>query len=318
MERTVAERRSDTAPPRWGGLAALARRQHGVVAWRQLIALGLSEREIHTLIANRHLIRVHRGVYAVGHTRLSIHGVWMAAVLACGPTARLSHADASALRDLRRPPASRVVRVTAAGKHRHPGIRCHTTRHPERLGTDCVDGIPVTTLERTALDLAATLPLQRVRTLLEDIQRRDAFDMARFETELATANGHRGAARLRHALGLLADVPPAIRSRNEATFLEIVRGGGHPEPHVNSVINGEVVDFHWPAYGLVVELDCDFTHRTAGDRARDARIAAAVRDAGLMLRRVDEERLHDSASLVADVGKWLAQAARRGDGTYRR
>jgi hypothetical protein len=80
-------------------LAKLAARQHGVVAWRQLLALGYSKQAIHTLIANGWLHRVHRGVYAVGHTRISLRAHWMAAVLACGPP-KPSHSSSASDRYL--------------------------------------------------------------------------------------------------------------------------------------------------------------------------------------------------------------------------
>jgi hypothetical protein len=138
-------------------IAALARRQHGVVHHRQLIALGLSRQTIQRRVAARRLHPVHRGVYAVGHSRLTLRGRWIAAVLACSPGAALSHRDAGHLRNLRHSQNARIeVTVPAAAHPRRPGLRVHrTTLAPENL--TIVDGIPVTSLARTLLDLAAIL-----------------------------------------------------------------------------------------------------------------------------------------------------------------
>jgi len=149
-----------------GRIAALAARQHGVVAARQLKALGLARQTIADRVATGRLHRVHRGVYAVGHPVLGGHGRWMAAVLACGPRAALSHASAGALWGVRPNAARRPdVSVPRSGGER-PGLRVHRARSlsPDEVTTH--RGIPVTTPARTVLDLA------RPRTPLpEDLPR---------------------------------------------------------------------------------------------------------------------------------------------------
>jgi predicted transcriptional regulator of viral defense system len=118
----------------------LAEKQHGVVATRQLKALGYSMRSIQRRADARRLHRLHRGVYAVGHTRLSVRARWLAAVLACGPEAVLSHHAAAALWDLRAAPTSKID-VTAAGKHKLAGVRCHVARSLAQLDRTTVDAI---------------------------------------------------------------------------------------------------------------------------------------------------------------------------------
>jgi hypothetical protein len=108
-------------PQRWRWLGALAKRQHGVVARWQLLKLGFSKREIEGLLDRAHLHPLHRAVYAVGHEKLTTRGRWMAAVLACGPDAVLSHKAAIALHELR-PVPSGPVDVTV------PGRTCHSRR----------------------------------------------------------------------------------------------------------------------------------------------------------------------------------------------
>ena len=282
-------------------LAVLATRQHGVVARDQLRALGDSDRVIQGRIAAGYLIRLHRGVYAVGHARLTAHGRWMAAVLACGDGARLSHRDALALHDLRRV-GSGAVHVTAPGVHRHAGIRCHTTRRPDRLGEASIDAIPATSLERTVLDEAVTLSAQRLRGTLEEIERRDRFDLRRFETVLAEADGHHGATRLRAGLAEMSAASVDLRSGLEARVLGRLRAAGVPEPSVNVLVAGELVDFHWPAQHVILEVDSWRYHRSRRSFEDDRRRANTFALAGEMLLRVTDRRIErDADGFIAEV-----------------
>jgi len=141
----------------------LAERQHGVVARRQL---ALSAAAVKHALATGRLHEIHRGVYAVGHRRLTQRGRWMAAVLAGGPGAVLSHRSAAALHGIRR---SDAVEVTVAGRRRRPGICMHRARlEPDEI-TVC-DGIPCTTVARTLLDLAAVLPPHAVESAMNEAE----------------------------------------------------------------------------------------------------------------------------------------------------
>src|SRR6202000_2683010 len=122
---------------------------------------GYSRTRIQRRIKKQRLHRLHRGVYAVGHPRLRAEGRWMAAVLACGPGAVLSHRDAAALHDLRRI-GSGHIDVTAPSRHSLPGIRCHFVRAPNAEEATVIDGIPVTTLARTYVDIAGGLTRERL------------------------------------------------------------------------------------------------------------------------------------------------------------
>jgi predicted transcriptional regulator of viral defense system len=122
--------RSELIPPSGDrAVAELAARQHGVVARQQLRALGLSESAISRRVAAARLHRLHAGVYAVGHPLLGARGRWLAAVLACGPDAALSHASAGALWEMRRiDPATIDVTVPRTGARQRPGLRIHRPR----------------------------------------------------------------------------------------------------------------------------------------------------------------------------------------------
>jgi very-short-patch-repair endonuclease len=229
----------------------------------------------------------------------------MAAVLACGPEACLSHGDAAALHGLQRP-GGRLIHVTAPTGHAPPGIRRHVTRAPARTS---VDGIPVTPIERTVLDQAPRLSQQRLRSTLEALQRRGDFDYNRFTALLQTANGRRGIGELKRALEALTDEPPWLQSDLERDFLELVRAAGLPEPSANVVVDGALVDFFWPAQNLVVEIDSILHHHGKrpfeDDRRRDAKHTVAGRRS---LRPTHERITHDARGLVSDLSALLGVA----------
>ena len=241
-------------------LSALASRQHGVVATRQLLELGYSNHAIAVRVANGWLHRLYRGVYSVGHTRLSVKGRWTAAVLACGPDAVLSHRSAAALHDVQRIPGGRID-VTAPSGRVIRGVRCHTSRSLADQDRTIIDGIPVSSIERTLLDLAAIYSRQRLRSTIEAAQRRDLLDRDRFDSLLARSVGHRGAMPLKRGLAQLHDEAPWTQSGLERAFLELIREAGLPEPLTNVLVDGELVDVYWPQHNLVVELDSYDYHR---------------------------------------------------------
>src|ERR1700760_2574012 len=155
----------------------MAGRQHGVVARSQLLGEGFSRHQVSDRLASGHLIGIHRGVYAVGHRKLTLKGVWMAAVLACGPGAVLSHRAALALWDLRRS-ESGLIAVTVPGRsgRRGPsGVRLHRSKLLLESDVAEVDAIPVTSLAWTVVDYAAIANQQDVRFVLEALDRRRVY-----------------------------------------------------------------------------------------------------------------------------------------------
>ena len=150
-------------------IAALAERQHGVVARRQLVALGLSRREIERRIEQGRLHLLHAGVYAVGHRVLSPHGRWMAAVLAAGPDAVLSHRSAAALWGLRATSRTRIEVTAPRDLRPRKGLHPHCAVLPDDERT-IHQGIPVTTPARTLLDLAGVLERQALDRALDEAE----------------------------------------------------------------------------------------------------------------------------------------------------
>jgi very-short-patch-repair endonuclease len=268
------------SPPVDNAIAVLAGRQHGVVTRAQLRGLGLTDGGISGRVGRGMLHRRHHGVYAVGHTVLGARGRWLAAVLACGPAAVLSHASAGALWDLRRSETG-IVDVTVpgtGGRQRRAGIRVHRARN--LVGqTDVKDGIPVTTPGRTILDLAASLDRRGIERLLDRAEDRRLGDVIPLDA-LARANpGHRGAHKL---LAILNDHDPGTtltRSELEELFLALCRRAGLPEPKVNDHVELLEADFILEGQRVLVETDSWEHHRSRAsferDRERDAIHAAA-------------------------------------------
>lgn len=260
-------------------MAALAVRQHGVVARRQLRALGLSDGAIAHRAAGGRLHRVHWGVYAVGHRVLGPRGRWMAAVLACGPRAVLSHASAGALWGLR-PSAAVIVDVTVpqGGGRRRAGMRIHRSRD---LGGQVTthEGIPVTTPARTILDLAATLRRRPLERLLDQAENTRLTHVAALDALARAQTGHHGAGPLLECLHTHEPGTTLTKSELEELMLELCRRRGLPRPRVNIWIEGLEVDFVFQEQRLAIETDSWRYHRTReafeNDRRRDATLARA-------------------------------------------
>jgi very-short-patch-repair endonuclease len=253
-----------------------------VVARRQLLEAGLSRKFVETHVRSGHLLPLHPGVYAVGHARLRREGHWLAAVLAVGPGAALSHRDAAGLHDLR-PANHRLIDVTTTADRRSTvRIRVHRTRSLDVQDITTVQGIPVTTVARTLVDLAGTVPRDHLARAVKEAERRHAFDLRAIEATLARTRGRRGRGHraLREtiaeyvALGL-----SATDSALEDAFLRLLRDAGMPSPASNALIESFRVDAVWRTHRIAVELDGwqhhHDRHAFERDRQRDAALTAA-------------------------------------------
>jgi very-short-patch-repair endonuclease len=282
-------------------IAALATAQHGVVTRRQLRALDLADSAITKRVARGRLHRVHNGVYAVGHTVLGAHGRWMAAVLAGGAGAVLSHASAAALWEIRGSAAILVDITTPRTGRKRPGLRIH---RPRTLGPDEVTihhGIPVTTPARTLLDLAAVLQRRPLERALDNAEIGRLTDYPALGAMARAHPGHRGSGMLADTLRDHHAGTTVTRSELEERFLELCRDHGLPKPRVNTHVETKEVDFHFTERRLIVETDSWRHHRTRrafeNDRARDALHAAA----GYRTLRFTHRQLVDEPAHVAAV-----------------
>jgi very-short-patch-repair endonuclease len=246
----------------------LVRRQHGVVARRQLIEMGLSPKAIKWRVREGRLHPVQRGVYAVGRPELTQEGRWMAAVLACGPNACLSHHSAAAhwkIRPAR--PGPIQVSLDAAVVRRPRGVEVHRSRRLERDVTSR-RGIPLTTPTRTLLDLATTLSANQLEAAVNEADVLDLIDPEALRGDLERRKGQPGVRPLREFLD--RHTYRMAESELERRFLRLVRRSGLPLPDTQVQIAGRT-DFHWPELGLVVETDGWRYHRTPSRQARDNR-----------------------------------------------
>jgi hypothetical protein len=249
-------------------LAALAERQHGVVALWQVVALGLEKRAVMHRVAAGRLHRVFRGVYAVGHKRLIKRGWWMAAVLACGEGALLSHLSGAELLNLRQ--SGNIIDVTSPTRSRHGlhGIRLHQPRFIAPEHRTIVDGIPVTTVPRLLADLAGTLDATGLKRVWHEADRQGILDV---EAVKPLASQPRRGIRNLRALIEAAEDTPDTKTEFEHRFHDLICANPDiPQPVYNVALHGYVVDAAWLTRGLVVELHSRayHWHRTEEDADR--------------------------------------------------
>jgi Protein of unknown function (DUF559) len=301
-------------------IAAVAASQHGVIARRQLSALGYSAKAIDGKIARGHLHSVHLGVYAVGHPRLVGPGRWMAAVLACGPGALISHLSAAALWGLLKALGSLIDVTAPRSREGRPGIALHRPRRLHAADRAMVDGIPVTSVARTLLDLAATRPLLLERAF-EAADRLDLLDLRAIEHVLERSRGCPGRPALAALLTDHRGPAPVTRSELERRFLDVRRDAGLPRPSTNLFVAGHEVDAVWPDHRLAVELDSHEFHRTRAAFERDRVRDASLQLAGYRVLRVTHRRLETEPQAIVDTvrellatsNNWFSHHARRSE-----
>jgi very-short-patch-repair endonuclease len=271
----------DEMHPRDRAIVALAMRQHGVVTTAQLAAAGVERRAVARRVAATWLVRVHRGVYRVGPVPAEF-GLEMAAVLACGEGAVLSHQSAATVWGFGQ--RDRMVHVTVPGQARRSrqGIRVHRS-----LSLDAAvhNGLPLTTPARTLDDLARTLPAGELERAKEQA----------------------------HILGLVipdgAGEPEFTRSEAERRLKTLCKAAGLPAPRMNARVAGYEVDAYWPAHKLIVEIDGYRFHSSRRAFERDRRKDASLQASGYRVVRITWRRLrYESYAVAAELAVLLRPA----------
>ncbi len=297
-------------------LARIADRQHGVVSRQQILALGFDRSRIERWRKAGRIHRVHAGVYAVGHPRLTRRGRWMAAVLAGGEGAVLSHFSAALLWGIiDRDVALVHILIRSGSGHRRPGLAIHRTRELADCDRSVIDGIPVTSLNRTLLDLAAVMAPERLRFAVEGADRLrppDGLDVASLVARCESARGRRGTKALRRIALEQRGPIHRTKSRPERTFLRRWMRRGLPEPEVNVSLNGYEVDLLWRAERLIVEIDSYGFHRSWPQIQRDRRRDADQKVFGYDTLRYTEDRvIAEEETVVGQVLTMLRRARQR-------
>jgi predicted transcriptional regulator of viral defense system/very-short-patch-repair endonuclease len=295
-------------------LARIAERQHGLVSHRQLAAVGLSTKAVTRRVERGRLHRVHRGVYAVGHRRKTSEARWMAAVMACGQGAWLSHLDGAALWRFYDVQGAlvHVTRTTSTGRGL-TGVRVHRARrlHPDDVTVK--DGIPVTTVARTLVDLTDVLTSERVPRALREADFLGLLDVDALSAAVERTHGRKRIGVLREAVA--AHRPgQIIRSELEHRFLELVRAAGllPPETNVKITARGRTyeIDCLWREQRVAVELDGRAAHARIAAFESDRRKDAALNAIGLRPLRFTWLRVtREPGDVIAELDATLALSA---------
>jgi predicted transcriptional regulator of viral defense system len=289
-------------------MAALAARQHGVVSREQLTSLGLGRHAIDWLVQRGRLHVIHRGVYAVGHRRLTRNGLRMAAVLAAGRDAVLSHRTAAALWGIRES-ARRTIELTAPREVRRRGLTvCRAVLPPDEVTVH--DGIPVTTPARTLLDLAAVLDEHKLARAAERAEALRLTSPTTLQDLTARYPRRAGTPNLKRLIEDDRIVPATTANDLERRFLTFLDANELPRPLTNESLDPNTTpDFRWPEQRLIVELDGFETHGTRQaferDRARDRRLLAQ----GWRVARVTMRQLENDADELASELRLMLRSA---------
>jgi predicted transcriptional regulator of viral defense system len=259
----------------------VAGRQYGLVTSAQLRAAGLKDSSISKRVRTGRLHPLYRGVYAVGHKRLSREAQWMAAVLAAGEGAVLSHLAAAVHWRIWRRQVPGIDVLVPGNRRARKGFRVHRTKHLDPRDTTIYHGIPITTPARTLVDLAGTLTTYQLANVIHEARFRNRFDDKKTAEAMARAQG-KPLTTLHAALQAHAEGSAGTRSELEDRFLASWQGS---EPKVNTKLNGIEVDFHWPDQGLVVEIDGP-GHERPRTRQEDAQRDERLKAAGTTVVRI--------------------------------
>ncbi|HUG41575.1 MAG TPA: type IV toxin-antitoxin system AbiEi family antitoxin domain-containing protein, partial [Longimicrobiales bacterium] len=289
-----------TARARDAVIRDLAGDQHGVIRRSDVVAAGVPPHAVDNRVRDGRLVALHRGVYRVPGPVRGRYEREMAAVLACGEDAHLSHRSAAGLYGLRPEPArGSKVEVSVVDRFVRPGqtVRVHRVARLDPEDRTVAHGISVTAPARTILDLAATAAPREVERAMAVAARNGLADRDQVADVVARHPGSPGAATLRALLAAI-EAPAFVRSEAEERLLALIRRAGLPAPKTNAVIRGIEVDFLWGAARLVVEVDGEAYHAAPDAFERDRRRDALLAAAGYRVVRVTWRQLVEEADAV--------------------
>jgi very-short-patch-repair endonuclease len=289
----------------------MAKRQHGVVSIRQLLGpLGYSRSSVKRKVEAGYLHPLYRGVYAVGHTDISLHGRCLAAVLAAGPGALASHYSAAWVWGLSSSPPSPFHVTVATGRGPRSPVHLHRARNLAAADRRLREGIPVTSVARTLLDQAAVVRQRDLRRLLKRAEERRFFNLVAIHAVMERNRGHRGTKPLRTAIRDY-EPPPFTRSEFEAAFFDAVLAARLPRPCVNFNVAGMELDLYWPQHRFAVELDLYETHGTRDSFESDRLRQEDLLLEGIAMTRVTGPRFaREPGTVLVRINRLLAERQR--------
>jgi hypothetical protein len=272
-------------------IAELAGQQFNRISRRQLVELGLSKKAItHRVVAGR-LVAVEQGVFAVAPVLEDDWGRWMAATLTA-PGSVLSHMSAAAawgMLSMPRP-VECVTRPGSGGPRRHGGVLAYRSSVLDGDVED-IEGIPITSVPRTLLDLSRTIGNKALARALREAVRLELTTLAVLRDRLGTYRGRRGSRRLAETVARYAGLPlERARSGAEVRALELLRNANRPLPRLNARVAGEEADLSWPAEKLIIEVDGGPFHLDVGE---DARKQQNWERAGWTVRRIPSDDVYE-------------------------
>ena len=284
-------------------MAELATADKGLVTRQALLAEGLTEDEIRFRLRNGGLFAEHRGVYRVGHEAPNIEVTYLAAVRGCGARALLYGPPAAYLWRVRkgRPPGPEVIAPT---ERRLKGVVTHRSRRLSEADAAICRGIPVTTVSRTIVDMAARLPLNDLARLCHEAGVMHRTTPRAVYSVLQRRPNATGAKKL-HVL-LRGDAPVTL-SKLERRFQELLRENDLPLPVTNRVAGGRRVDCRWPEHRLTVELDSYRYHHSRHAWEQDHRRRREARARGDEFRRYSwGDVFEEPEFMLTELGELLA------------
>lgn len=299
-------------------VARLASAQGGLITVAQLRAIGVNDRTAASWVARGALHRVHRGVYAVGHTALTVNARRRAALLAVRPDAALCLWTAAAQLGLtRRVPEVVHVAVPSGRLLNRTGIRVHHMRSLRPADLTVVDGLPSTTAARTLVDLAARKDCTNLERLCEQAEFMGLLDVEAIEATIRRLGAPPGSRRLRSALGATSLGTSEAGSKTERRVLRALLRAGVERPVLQRRFElpraGRVfVDLCWPDRRLIVEVDGP-QHGLPLQKAKDDVRDADLQALGWRVLRVRTRDFDaDAASQVARIASAVQVSAAGG------
>jgi very-short-patch-repair endonuclease len=288
-------------------IAEIGGGQHGLISREQLMALGLGKDAIQRRLRSGRLLRIHRSVYAVGHRNRSRETVWMAAVLAGGEGTVLSNRPAGAAWAICSS-AGRVEVTVPRQKRPHPRILFHHSVLPADERTT-LNGIPITTVPRTLLDLAATLDERQLERAINEAEIKRLWDELSLHDLLHRYRGRAGITVVRAALRKRSEGATLTKSDLEELFIRFADAARLPRPETNTHVEGIEVDCVWRAQRVVIEVDSWEIHRTRAAFERDREKSRILQAAGWRCVPVTYLQLvHGSEEVARDVRRLLGLA----------